>query len=112
MRKVFNQKRLRKWETTAGICCFVAGLVAPVLGGLLAVVEWIVGSAAHPWLHVVSTALFVVGIPLILFAGFCLDWAEREQKKSLHNPDHARRGALHEQTLFNAPTTDILERGS
>jgi hypothetical protein len=82
MRKVINQKRLSKFEETAGICCFIAGLVAPVVGGLLTMVEWIVESADHRWLHVASTGLFVVGIPLILFAGFCLDWAERGQKKS------------------------------
>jgi hypothetical protein len=82
VRKVVNQKHLRKLEESTGIFCFIAGLVAPVLGGFLAMAEWIVESADHRWLHVASTALFIVGIPLILFAGFCLDWAERGQKKS------------------------------
>jgi hypothetical protein len=98
MRKVINEKRLRKWETTAGICCFIAGLVAPVLGGLLAVIEWIVGRAAHPWLHVAGTALFVVGIPLILFAGFCLDWAERGPKMSSQTLPTSNKRTIQIQT--------------
>ena len=84
MRRVINQKRLRTWEARGGICCFLAGVLAPLLGGLLTVIEWIVGTAVHPWIHVTSTALFIVAIPLILFAGFCLDWAEQGQKKSPH----------------------------
>ncbi len=84
MRKIAKQKRLRKFEETTGICCFIAGLVAPLVAGLLTIVEWIVESADHRWLHVATTGLFVIGIPLILFAGFCLDWAERGQKMSPH----------------------------
>lgn len=134
MRKVINQKRLRTWEKRGGICCFLAGLLAPLLGCLLAMIEWVVGAPAHPWLHVVSTALFVVAVPLILFAGFCLDWADQGQKKPLPDPKQAQRGAaalaqiaivatilglalfapatLHaQQTIFNVPTTDVLDRG-
>jgi len=134
MRKIINQKRLRTWEATAGVSCFVAGLLAPLLGSLLTVIEWIVGVTLHPWIHVAGTALFIVAIPLILFAGFCLDWAERAQKESSHNPQHTQRGAaslaqiavianifgiallcpaaLHaQQTIFNVPTTDVLDRG-
>lgn len=76
-----------------GGCCFVAGILAPLLGGLLTVIEWIVGVAAHPWLHIAGTTLFVVGIPLILFAGFSLDWGEGGQTKRTHYPDGSQRGA-------------------
>ncbi len=134
MRNVNNQKRLSKFEETAGICCFIAGLAAPVLGGLFAMIEWIAGGTGHPWLHFASTTLFVVGIPLILFAGFCLDWAERGQKKTVSKTEKVRRGAVGfahiiviagvlgigllsptafqaQQTIFNVPSTDVLDRG-
>jgi hypothetical protein len=91
MRKVINQNRLRTWEERSGVCCLLAGLLAPLLGSLLTVIEWIVGAPAHPWLHVAGTALFIVAIPLILFAGFCLDWAEQGQKKSAHNTPSTKR---------------------
>jgi hypothetical protein len=93
MRRIINQKRLRTWEARGGIGCFLAGLLAPLLGALLTVIEWIVGAAGHPWIHVTSTALFIVAIPLILFAGFCLDWAEQGQKNEAHDRDRAQRGA-------------------
>lgn len=134
MRQVINQKRLRKWEATGGACCFFAGILSAVLGSLLAASEWIVGARVHPGIHAVGTALFIVAIPLIIFAGFCLDWAEREPKKPLQDPEQAQRGgaalaqiaslatilsltllatcAAHaQQTIFNVPTTDVLDRG-
>ena len=62
------------------------------MGGLLATVEWIAETSLHPWLHVASTTLFVIGIPLILFAGFCLDWAESPPKRATQaRPALARR---------------------
>jgi hypothetical protein len=91
MRKVINRKRLHTWEAMTGVSCFLAGLLAPLLGILFSVIEWIVGAAVHPWIHVAGTALFIVAIPLILFAGFCLDWAAQGQKR--RDSDEARGGA-------------------
>jgi hypothetical protein len=92
MRKAINQVRLRQWAATGGACCFLAGILAPVLGMLLTASGWIFGVAVHPWIHLAGTALLIVAIPLILFAGFCLDWAEREQKKAAHDAKGAQRG--------------------
>ena len=94
MNAVFNQRRVRRVEATAGVCCFVLGLVTPVLGGLLTVIEWMLGSPVHRWLHVAATAFFIAGIPLILFAGFCLDWSETERKGVTHQEQHSREAAL------------------
>jgi hypothetical protein len=83
-KRTFDPQRITRLERKAGICCFVLGLVVPILGGLLTVIEWIASPTAHYWIHIVATALFISGIPLILFAGFFLDWAESEQKE--HDP--------------------------
>jgi uncharacterized membrane protein YjgN (DUF898 family) len=64
-----------------------------VLGCLLTVISWIVVAAVHPWIHVAATALFIVAIPLILFAGFCFDWAERGIEGLADDPKQAQRGA-------------------
>jgi hypothetical protein len=131
MRKVINQNSLRKWEAASGTICFLAGMVAALVGSLLTACAWIVGAQIHPWIHAAGTALLIAAIPLILFAGFCLDWAERGQEKVLHDP-HQRGSAvlaqvaiiatitgvallapaaLHaQQTIFNVPTTDVLDR--
>lgn len=94
MRKVINQKRVRTLEETAGVCCLLAGLLAPLLAILLTLSEWLLGAAAPPWIHVAGMALWIVAIPLIVFAGFCLDWAEQGQKKEAHNPE----GAVHNRS--------------
>jgi len=125
-----NRKRVQKWEALAGVCCFVAGILAPLLGMFLLISEWLAGVTLHSWLHVVGTTLLIIGIPLILFAGFCLDWAEAKPKQ--RSPDRKRSnpnvvsvvhlltiGALGcgaslaqgQQTIFNVPTTDVLDRG-
>ena len=85
MRKVINQGGLRQWAAAGGAFCFLAGISAPLLGLLLTTSGWVLGVAVHPWLHVAGTALFIVAIPLILFAGFCLDWAERQQERTTHD---------------------------
>jgi hypothetical protein len=91
MRKVINQNRVRRWEAAGGACCFLAGILAALLGSLLTASGWLVGGGLHPRIHAASTALFIVAIPLILFAGFCLDWAEREKEKPLHGPEHRQK---------------------
>jgi hypothetical protein len=134
MRKVVNRNRVRRWEAVGGACCFLGGILAALLGSLLTASGWIVGAELHPWIHGAGTALLIVTIPLILFAGFCLDLAERGQEKPIDDPKQAQRGAaalaqiaivasilgvtllvppaLHaQQTIFNVPTTDVLDRG-
>lgn len=88
MRQLNNPRPLQRFETLFGFACLFVGILAPLVGTLLLAVEWVVGKVDHPWLHFTSTTLFVVGIPLILFAGFCLDWAEHRQTAVAH--DHIR----------------------
>jgi hypothetical protein len=79
-----TNRSVKKFEATAGVCFLVLGLAAPVLGGLLTVIEWMLGRGFHPRIHVAGTALLIVGIPLILLAGFCLDWSENAHKRTLN----------------------------
>lgn len=129
MRKPRNRKRLQRWEALGGVCCFVAGIVAPALGMFLLTVEWLTGVALNSRFHLVGTTLLIIGIPLILFAGFCLDWAEakpREPKDKRNSPGASRMVLLvtiatlfsccatlinGQQTIFNVPTTDVLDKG-
>ena len=55
------------------------------MGSLFTAYAWIVGAEIHPWIHTAGTALLIVTIPLILFAGFCLDWSERRPNKACDN---------------------------
>jgi hypothetical protein len=85
MRKAINQTRVRNWEAKGGVCCFVAGILAAFLGSALTASGWLVAVELHPWIHAAGTALLIATIPLILFAGFCLDWAERRPNKAGDN---------------------------
>ena len=108
---------------------------AALLGSVLTATTWILGAAAHPWVHGLGTALLILTIPLLILAGYCMDWAEREPKKSRPpTSENRERGSaslyqalvvaivltviliapleLHaQQTIFNVPTTDVLDKG-
>ena len=64
------------WEATAAVFCFVAGIAAGILGSGLTALAWIVGGPLNHWVHAVGTALLVVTIPLLILAGYCMDWME------------------------------------
>ncbi len=87
MRKEIQKSRVRKLEAAGGAFCFIAGILAATLGSLLTASGWITGVELHPWLHGAGTVLLVVTIPLIIFSGFCLDWAEQGPNKANDNRD-------------------------
>jgi hypothetical protein len=123
------------WEVTGAVCCFGGGIGAALLGSVLTASTWILGAEAHPWVRGLGTALLIVTIPLLILAGYCMDWAERETKNSrLPGSENGERGSvsahqalivalfltavliapleLHaQQTVFNVPTTDVLGKG-
>ena len=78
------------WDTGA-LCCFAGGIGAALLGCILTAATWVFSAAQHPRLHALGTALLIVTIPLLIFAGYCMDWAELNQKKAA---DSARRESL------------------
>jgi len=82
MNKQRTKDPVRSWEAVVAVCCFAGGIGAAVLGSLLTASTWILGAARHPWLHGLGTALLIITIPLLIFSGYCLDWAERDQIKS------------------------------
>ncbi len=68
------------WEATGAFCCFTGGICAGLLGSVFTAVTWMLGAQLHPWLNGLGTALLIVTIPLLIFSGYCLDWAERRSK--------------------------------
>jgi hypothetical protein len=123
------------WEVIAAICCFAGGMGAALLGSVLTASTWILGAEAHPWVRGLGTALLILTIPLLIFAGYCMDWAEQEPKKSrFPSSENGERGSVSayqalivaifltvalmvplevhaQQTIFNVPTTEVLEKG-
>ena len=65
------------WEAAGAVCCFTGGIGAALVGSVLTAASWILGAQLHPWLHGLGAVLLIVTIPLLIFAGYCLDWEER-----------------------------------
>jgi hypothetical protein len=92
---------VRRLEAAAGVCCFIAGILAAVLGSLVTASGWILGVEVHPWIRGAGTGLLIVTIPLILFAGFFLDWAERSPTKPNDNDRHQGQGKAPEPIMIS-----------
>src|SRR5262245_34217937 len=123
MRLVIDERRKQNVATTFGALSFMVGVAAAICGSVLIASLWIFGSDLHPWLKVAGTILLVAVIPLVLLAGYFLDWSEhrRETNNNQHLPKlllvvfllpflfPARVQA--QQTIFNVPSTDVLDKG-
>ena len=59
-----------------------AGCWAEVIGSIFTAITWVLGAAAHPWVRGLGTAFLIVTIPLLILAGYCMDWMERDRNKS------------------------------
>ena len=82
MEKQRTKQPVLKWEAVSAVCCFSGGIAAALVGSVLTAAIWILGAPPHPWVRGVGTALLIATIPLLILAGYCMDWAERDQKKS------------------------------
>jgi hypothetical protein len=82
MKKERTKNAVWSWEAISAFCCFTGGIGAALLGSVLTAASWILGAHLHAWLHGLGTAFLIVTIPLLIFSGYCLDWAERNQNNS------------------------------
>jgi len=69
------------WEAVSACCCFAGGILAAVVGSVLTAITWLVHVEVHPWLRASGTALLIVAIPMLIMAGYCLDWLEKKQER-------------------------------
>ena len=81
--KVRTKRSVVALEATGAALCFGGGVLAGLVGGLLTASTWILGAEQHPWVRGMGTALLVATIPLLISAGYCLDWMERDSRKPL-----------------------------
>ena len=68
---------------------FFGGILSALVGSALTAAGWIVG-AKHPAIRILGTTFLVLTIPLLIFAGYCLDWME--QKIKTHHSGNSRTG--------------------
>jgi hypothetical protein len=102
------------WEPWAAIACFIFGAVSLAIGGLLTT-RWLLDEQLHPVLHGIGLILLIIGLPLIVLGGHCMDLQEKKRKAIgivivlFLAGMNSRLEA--QQTIFNVPSTDVLEKG-
>ncbi len=90
MNKQRTKHAVWSWEATGAICCFAGGIGAALLGSVLTASTWILGAELHPLLRGAGTGLLILTIPLLILAGYCMDWMEREPIK--RDPGKSQNG--------------------
>lgn len=69
------------WEAAAAFACFVGSILSLALGFVFTT-NWILNEARHPFLHGVGITLLILGIPILILGGHCLDLVEKKRKGS------------------------------
>jgi hypothetical protein len=116
------------------------GTVFPLLGALFLAIAWLTGHTGG-WLYTLGSILLLATIPLLLIGAHCLDLMDGQkkprQRQRKPEPENTRQvertGYVHakalgiaclslllcggfatahaQQTIFNVPTTDVLDKG-
>jgi len=80
------------WEPAAAFACFACSILSLALGFALTT-NWLINTVRHPILHAVGITLLIIGIPILILGGHCLDLMDKKNKR----PDqvlHLSRGLL------------------
>ena len=80
---------LRRSPLFASVAILSLGL------GFALTTNWLLDAVRHPFLHGVGITLLIIGIPILILGGHCLDLMDKKNKR----PDqvlHLSRGSLRE----------------
>jgi predicted Na+-dependent transporter len=80
------------WEPAAAFACFAGSILSLAIGFALTT-NWLLNAVHHPYLHAVGIALLIIGIPILILGGHCLDLMDKKNKKS-DQVLHLSRGSL------------------
>ena len=85
------------WEPLAALACFVGAGLSLAIGFVLTT-GWVVNAQLHPFLHGVGLTLLIIGLPILILGGHCLDLNDRKAKKAnaeLHSLTNGETKSLH-----------------
>jgi hypothetical protein len=137
---VWSRRRGWAWQAVVTVFGLGGGILAATIGSLLSAVAWMRGEETGGLsLHGVGSVLLLSTIPLLILGAHCLDLLDKRVETSQEvaadgegsaavRGSRARSGAAvavillmllcgpgsktrAQQTIFNVPTTDVLERG-
>jgi len=69
------------WQPVAAFACFAGSILSLALGFAFTT-NWLLDAVRHPVLHVVGITLLIIGIPILILGGHCLDLMDKKNKKS------------------------------
>jgi hypothetical protein len=106
------------WEWLAAVACFFIGVLALAVGFVLTT-DRLLNAHLHPSLHALGIVLLIIGIPVIILGGHFMDLGEKKNGHvvfvltflSVLFLTSACPAVQAQQTIFNVPTTDVLEKG-
>lgn len=103
------------WEWLAAVACFAFAVLSVAIGFVLTT-DRLLDAHLHPALHALGIVLLIVGVPLIILGGHCMDLGERKSGPIvlvlLGVMWCASAPTVHaQQTIFNVPSTDVLAKG-
>ena len=65
------------WEPWAAIACFVVAAVS-LAAGFVLTTSWLLNAQLHPLLHGLGLVLLIIGIPMIILGGHCMDLQDKK----------------------------------
>ena len=101
------------WEWLAAVACFALGILALAIGFVLTT-DRLLDGHLHPSLHALGIVLLIIGLPVIILGGHFMDLGEKKNGHFvlvLLFVLSVGATARAQQTIFNVPTTDVLEKG-
>jgi hypothetical protein len=137
---LWSRRRGWTWQAIGVGSGLGGGMLAAAIGALLSAVAWVRGDETGGLsLHGVGSILLLSTIPLLIVGAHCLDLLDRSMEESRKEaPEGRGSAAAHggrarsgvaaavilsmllggtgskaraQQTIFNVPTTDVLDRG-
>lgn len=67
------------WEPAAAYACFACSILSLALGFALTT-NWLLDAVRHPFLHAAGITLLIIGIPILILGGHCLDLMDKKNK--------------------------------
>ena len=71
---------LATWEPIAAFACFAGSILSLALGFAFTT-DLVLSAGRHPVLHAVGIILLIIGIPILILGGHCLDLMEKKSKE-------------------------------
>lgn len=118
------------WEFIAAGACFAVAVIALALGFVFTT-HGVLDDHVHPLLHALGLVLLIVGIPIMMVGAHFMDLQEKKLEESQSNSQEDSKSvhviglvsvlgilfipsaSVHaQQTIFNVPSTDVLDRGN